>query len=84
MVLCSPLALQIRTFANPVSLENALRTVPRDTLSHALEGVLRRDAGLRAETFQYYKPRIESAARQMDQLRAAAAGPDDGFIQFSF
>jgi hypothetical protein len=39
---------------------------------------------LRAETFQYYKPRIESAARQMDELRAAAAGPNDGFIQFSF
>jgi hypothetical protein len=58
--------------------------VPRDTLSRALEGVLKRDAGLRAETFQYYKPRIESAATKMDELRAAAAGPDDGFIQFSF
>ena len=67
-----------------MSLESALRMVPRDILSHALEGVLRRDAGLRAETFQYYKPRIESAARQMGELRAAAAGPDDGFIQFSF
>ena len=58
--------------------------VPRDTLSRALEGVLKRDAGLRAETFQYYRPRIESAAMQMDELRAAAAGPNDGFIQFSF